>query len=174
MVKPGGTILSSLFLFYFFFSLQWAYSFAPFLLNIIFLCWLKKNGKCEREIKGRSGPLLWVVRDGARSHSRMGCWANAWSQFRVWCTPKGARWVDWCGACHFSMGNDGEIYCAFFGGPVMVAKQKEMESAGLWLQERDYCAHLVIDYKKCMRYNMPCFWRCKHAKHAWMECERQE
>ena len=61
-----------------------------------------------------------------------------------------------------------------FHSSVMVATQAEMEAANLRLHERDYCAHHGIQYRKCMSHNMPYFWRCKHYKHEWMECQYEE
>lgn len=58
--------------------------------------------------------------------------------------------------------------------PVMVATQEEMEAANLRLHERDYCAHHGVAYRKCMANNMPWYWKCKHFKHEWMECEYEE
>lgn len=57
---------------------------------------------------------------------------------------------------------------------VMVATPAEMEAANLRLHERDYCAHHGIQYRKCMSHNMPYFWRCKHYKHEWMECQYED
>ncbi|GAV04371.1 hypothetical protein RvY_14659 [Ramazzottius varieornatus] len=57
---------------------------------------------------------------------------------------------------------------------VMVATQEEMEAANLRLHERDYCAHHGVAYRKCMANNMPWYWKCKHFKHEWMECEYED
>ncbi|XP_055339671.1 NADH dehydrogenase [ubiquinone] 1 beta subcomplex subunit 7-like [Paramacrobiotus metropolitanus] len=57
---------------------------------------------------------------------------------------------------------------------VMVATEAEMEAANLTLAERDFCAHLLIDWKKCMRSNFPCYWRCYDQKHHYHECEAHD
>ncbi|OQV21079.1 hypothetical protein BV898_04843 [Hypsibius exemplaris] len=57
---------------------------------------------------------------------------------------------------------------------VMVATQKEMEASGIALPYRDYCAHHMIEYKKCMNRNTPCYWRCQHLKHTWIQCQQDD
>ena len=56
----------------------------------------------------------------------------------------------------------------------MIATEEEMNSAKVPLRYRDYCAHKYIDFKACIKNNMPFYWRCKHARHEYMECQFQD
>ena len=56
----------------------------------------------------------------------------------------------------------------------MKASYEEMEAANLRLDERDYCAHLILDFYKCRRQNYPWVAACKAEKHAWDECQFKE
>lgn len=56
----------------------------------------------------------------------------------------------------------------------MVATQQEMMDAQLTLQQRDYCAHYLIQLLKCKRDNFPNFLACKHEQHDWDYCEHLE
>ncbi|XP_058146513.1 NADH dehydrogenase [ubiquinone] 1 beta subcomplex subunit 7 [Dasypus novemcinctus] len=54
---------------------------------------------------------------------------------------------------------------------VMVATQQEMVDAQLMLNQRDYCAHHLIQLLKCKRDHFPNFLACKHQEHEWHHCE---
>jgi NADH dehydrogenase (ubiquinone) 1 beta subcomplex subunit 7 len=56
----------------------------------------------------------------------------------------------------------------------MIATEEEMEAAKLELGERDYCAHKLLDYRKCRSENFPYVANCKHEKHAYLTCEFDE
>lgn len=56
----------------------------------------------------------------------------------------------------------------------MVATQQEMNDAQLVLQQRDYCAHYLIQLLKCKRDSFPNFLACKHEQHDWDYCEHLE
>ena len=56
----------------------------------------------------------------------------------------------------------------------MIATEEEMKSAKLPLEDRDYCAHLLIKYKACKAKNWPWAVKCKHEKHEWDYCEYEE
>jgi len=53
----------------------------------------------------------------------------------------------------------------------MVATEEEMEAAGLPAEERDYCAHHLIDFMKCRKEKFPWVVSCKHEKHIYEECQ---
>ena len=57
---------------------------------------------------------------------------------------------------------------------VMIATKEEMNSAKLDPPKRDYCAHLHMELKGCMKSNMPFVLRCKHELHAYHECEWED
>ncbi|XP_071952776.1 NADH dehydrogenase [ubiquinone] 1 beta subcomplex subunit 7-like [Antedon mediterranea] len=54
---------------------------------------------------------------------------------------------------------------------VMVATEEEMNNANLNWKDRDYCAHLLISYRKCRRDQFPLGFHCEHAKHEYDQCE---
>jgi len=54
---------------------------------------------------------------------------------------------------------------------VMVATEEEMSSAKLPLDQRDYCAHLVIAFNACKRKEWPMAYKCAHEKHAVLNCQ---
>nr|7AR9_o Chain o, B18 [Polytomella sp. Pringsheim 198.80]7ARD_o Chain o, B18 [Polytomella sp. Pringsheim 198.80] len=58
-----------------------------------------------------------------------------------------------------------------FPPPKMVATQEEMDNADIPYKYRDYCAHLIIDFKEC-RYGHPLTWRinCAHELHHYNKC----
>ena len=56
----------------------------------------------------------------------------------------------------------------------MKVTEEEMEAAGLDLDQRDYCAHHLIDFLKCSRENFPFGVVCKHLKHEWNNCQAEE
>ncbi|XP_059472465.1 NADH dehydrogenase [ubiquinone] 1 beta subcomplex subunit 7 [Neocloeon triangulifer] len=53
----------------------------------------------------------------------------------------------------------------------MIASQEEMVAAKLELDERDYCAHKLIDFRKCRSENWPWVANCKHEKHEYLTCQ---
>lgn len=58
--------------------------------------------------------------------------------------------------------------------PVMIATEAEMISAKLPLEDRSYCAHLLIDYRVCRTKHWPLAYKCHHEKHAYETCEFNE
>jgi len=48
---------------------------------------------------------------------------------------------------------------------------KEMETAGLTEDQRDYCAHRLIDLFKCRKEKFPWVVACKHQRHVYEECQ---
>ncbi|KAF6198531.1 hypothetical protein GE061_008279 [Apolygus lucorum] len=54
---------------------------------------------------------------------------------------------------------------------VMIATEEELHSAKISLQDRDYCAHKLLDYRKCYRENFPWIMNCGHEKHTYLNCE---
>ena len=56
----------------------------------------------------------------------------------------------------------------------MVATPEEMESAKLDLQDRDYCAHHLLDYRACRADTFPFVYKCAHEKHVYLTCEYQD
>uniref|UniRef100_U5ESL6 NADH dehydrogenase [ubiquinone] 1 beta subcomplex subunit 7 n=1 Tax=Corethrella appendiculata TaxID=1370023 RepID=U5ESL6_9DIPT len=57
---------------------------------------------------------------------------------------------------------------------VMIATEDEMESAKLPLQDRDYCAHLLLNYRSCCKDVWPWAFRCAHVKHEYLHCEYED
>ena len=57
---------------------------------------------------------------------------------------------------------------------VMIATQEEMDSAKVHPKYRDYCAHKYIEYQACLKNNRPFYWRCKHERHEYAECEFED
>lgn len=56
----------------------------------------------------------------------------------------------------------------------MIATEKEMNSAKLLPNERDYCAHKLIDYRACLKNTRPFYWKCYHARHELGECQFED
>ncbi|XP_014662316.1 PREDICTED: NADH dehydrogenase [ubiquinone] 1 beta subcomplex subunit 7-like [Priapulus caudatus] len=54
---------------------------------------------------------------------------------------------------------------------VMIATQEEMEASNILLEQRDYCAHLLIDWKRCKHDNFPLAYKCKHEGHVYELCQ---
>jgi len=54
---------------------------------------------------------------------------------------------------------------------VMIATENEMDAATLKPHERDYCAHLIIDFYKCRADVFPFVSRCLPERDAWSHCE---
>ncbi|KAJ8978446.1 hypothetical protein NQ317_017649 [Molorchus minor] len=57
---------------------------------------------------------------------------------------------------------------------VMVATEEEMRSAKLALEDRDYCAHVLLKFRKCRRDNFPFVVKCEHEKHAYLNCQNDD
>lgn len=57
---------------------------------------------------------------------------------------------------------------------VMIASQAEMISAKLPQEDRDYCAHKVIEHMACRADVWPWAYKCAHAKHELMTCQYEE
>ncbi|KAF5295353.1 hypothetical protein FQR65_LT01543 [Abscondita terminalis] len=53
----------------------------------------------------------------------------------------------------------------------MIATEEEMRSAKIPLQDRDYCAHLLIEYRACRKDVWPFPVKCEHQKHAYLNCQ---
>jgi hypothetical protein len=58
--------------------------------------------------------------------------------------------------------------------PVMVATEAEMISAKLLPDERDFCAHKLIDYKACRADVWPFVYKCTPEKHDYLNCQYDE
>lgn len=56
----------------------------------------------------------------------------------------------------------------------MIATEEEMNSAKVPAQYRDYCAHKYIAYHACLKNNRPFYWRCRHERHDYGECEFED
>ncbi|XP_052862378.1 NADH dehydrogenase [ubiquinone] 1 beta subcomplex subunit 7 [Anopheles cruzii] len=54
---------------------------------------------------------------------------------------------------------------------VMIATEEEMEAAKLPLENRDYCAHKLIQYRACRADVWPWAYKCAHEKHEYLNCE---
>lgn len=57
---------------------------------------------------------------------------------------------------------------------VMIATEEEMVSAKLLLDERDFCAHKLIDYKACRADVWPWVYKCAPEKHEYLNCQYEE
>lgn len=57
---------------------------------------------------------------------------------------------------------------------VMIATEEEMISAKLLLDERDYCAHKLINYKACRADVWPWAYKCLPEKHDYLNCQYDE
>ena len=56
----------------------------------------------------------------------------------------------------------------------MIATNTEMEAAGLTLEQRDYCAHHLIEFMTCRKDNFPWVVACKPQKHKYDHCKYDE
>ncbi|XP_054161788.1 NADH dehydrogenase [ubiquinone] 1 beta subcomplex subunit 7-like [Oppia nitens] len=56
----------------------------------------------------------------------------------------------------------------------MIATEAEMDSAKLLPEQRDYCAHLYMELKGCLKSNCPLGYRCLHELHAYHDCEWED
>lgn len=57
---------------------------------------------------------------------------------------------------------------------VMIATEEQMRSAKLKLNERDYCAHLLLKFRGCRREHWPFVVKCEHEKHEYLNCQYEE
>lgn len=56
----------------------------------------------------------------------------------------------------------------------MVATKEEMISAKIPLEDRDYCAHKLIQYKACRADVWPWAYKCTPEKHEYVHCQYEE
>ena len=56
----------------------------------------------------------------------------------------------------------------------MIASEEEMDAAGVQPFERDFCAHLLIEMRKCRDKETPFYYRCNHEKHTYLQCQYDE
>lgn len=56
----------------------------------------------------------------------------------------------------------------------MIATEEEMESARLPLEDRDYCAHKLLQYRSCRADVWPWAYKCAHEKHEYLTCQYEE
>lgn len=56
----------------------------------------------------------------------------------------------------------------------MVAREEDLISAKIPHQNRDYCAHYLLDYQSCRYKNMPLLYKCAHERHAYLTCEKDD
>ncbi|KAH8852550.1 NADH dehydrogenase [ubiquinone] 1 beta subcomplex subunit 7 [Schistosoma japonicum] len=55
-----------------------------------------------------------------------------------------------------------------------ILTEDEMIAAGLRSHERDYCAHILIAFKKCQKeYIIPALF-CSDIKHQYSDCKRDD
>lgn len=57
---------------------------------------------------------------------------------------------------------------------VMVATTEEMESAKLPLEDRDYCAHVLLKYRACRADHFPFVFKCHYERHDFLHCQYEE
>ncbi|KAF5272218.1 hypothetical protein FQA39_LY01300 [Lamprigera yunnana] len=62
-----------------------------------------------------------------------------------------------------------------FSGPrkerKMIATERELTAAKIPLKDRDYCAHLLIDFRACRKQKWPWVVKCAHEKHTYLNCQ---
>lgn len=56
----------------------------------------------------------------------------------------------------------------------MIATEEEMQSAKLPLEDRDYCAHKLLQYRACRADVWPFAYKCGHERHEYLHCEYEE
>merc|ERR1712150_110468 len=56
----------------------------------------------------------------------------------------------------------------------MMVTEEEMNSASLTKDQRDYCAHKVIEFLKCRHDMYPWVSRCSHEKHEFDQCQNDD
>lgn len=61
---------------------------------------------------------------------------------------------------------------AFF--PEMIATEDEMRSAKIPVDNRDYCAHKLLQYWSCRKDHFPFVVQCEHEKHSYLNCQYEE
>ncbi|CAM1321329.1 NDUFB7 (predicted) [Pycnogonum litorale] len=54
---------------------------------------------------------------------------------------------------------------------VMIASEEDMRLARIPLKDRDYCAHMLLDYQRCRLKEFPLLYRCGHEKHEYSHCK---
>ena len=57
---------------------------------------------------------------------------------------------------------------------VMIATEAEMMSAKLLPEERDFCAHKLLEYKGCRADVWPFVYKCTPEKHEYLNCQYEE
>lgn len=56
----------------------------------------------------------------------------------------------------------------------MLASEEEMLSAKIPLEDRDYCVHLLLNYRACRADVWPLAYKCSHERHEYLTCEYEE
>jgi len=57
---------------------------------------------------------------------------------------------------------------------VMIASEEDMISAKIDLEDRDYCAHLLLNFMECQANAWPFPVKCAHEKHIYNTCEYED
>ncbi|XP_037937806.1 NADH dehydrogenase [ubiquinone] 1 beta subcomplex subunit 7 [Teleopsis dalmanni] len=57
---------------------------------------------------------------------------------------------------------------------VMIATEEQMRSAKLAPEDRDYCAHKLLEYRSCRADTFPFVYKCAHEKHEYLTCEYED
>lgn len=57
---------------------------------------------------------------------------------------------------------------------VMIATEDEMRAAKIPVEDRDYCAHVLLKYQGCRADVYPFVYKCAHEKHEYLTCEYEE
>uniref|UniRef100_A0A1B0A087 NADH dehydrogenase [ubiquinone] 1 beta subcomplex subunit 7 n=1 Tax=Glossina pallidipes TaxID=7398 RepID=A0A1B0A087_GLOPL len=52
--------------------------------------------------------------------------------------------------------------------------KEEMVSAKLPLEDRDYCADVLLKYRACRTRVFPFLYKCHHERHEYMTCEYED
>lgn len=56
----------------------------------------------------------------------------------------------------------------------MIATEAEMMSAKLLPEERDFCAHKLLEHKACRADTWPWVYKCAPEKHEFLNCQYEE
>jgi NADH dehydrogenase (ubiquinone) 1 beta subcomplex subunit 7 len=56
----------------------------------------------------------------------------------------------------------------------MKVTEEEMEAAGIEPEHRDYCAHFLIEFRKCRQEHFPWVVACKPQLHNWDNCQYED
>lgn len=56
----------------------------------------------------------------------------------------------------------------------MRVSDDEMALNQIPLENRDICAHMLIEMKRCQRTELYLPWKCKHEKHMYEACMTRE